>query len=75
MQIASDLNEILLLSSVGPPGGLSEEGDDRSGGRAQTLCFVHVSVRTEGGDTCQCALKCIKFHFVLVLCFWFLFFI
>lgn len=42
MQIASDLNEILLLSSVGPPGGLSEEGDDRSGGRAQTLRFVHA---------------------------------
>lgn len=42
MQIASDLNEILLLSSVGPPGGLSEEGDDR---RHYALCMWVCALR------------------------------
>lgn len=33
----SDLNKILLLSKVGPPGVLLEGGDDRGRRRAETL--------------------------------------
>lgn len=38
-----DLNEILLLSGVGPPGGLLDGSDDRVRRKAFTLryaCFV-----------------------------------
>ncbi len=60
MQWESDLNKILLLSSVGPPGVLLEGGDDRGRRRAQTLhCTVCM---------CVCVFVCVYVCVCVCVC-------